>query len=169
MIVDNPPLVELLTDLGLEKLRNMAPSDCAPTHSTAAFNEKTDVAGTNYVERVETHDNDLSLAKIEADAKLDAFGARSKTNPEEIALVKKLDRTILVSAFESIQLISTTDSFDNSPCFGSCTSSTSSTATRLSTPSSTRWTKIWVSRVHNTTHSSPSCLWATLRAKFRPT
>ena len=75
----------------------MAFSDHAPAHDTAANNEKKDIAGANHVERIETHDNELSLAKVEADAKLDAFGARSKTNPEEIALVKKLDRTILVS------------------------------------------------------------------------
>lgn len=68
-----------------------------PAHGTVVDNEKRDLAGTNYVERVDTHDQDLSLAKVEADAKLDAFGARSKTNPEEIRLVKKLDRTILVS------------------------------------------------------------------------
>ncbi len=77
----------------------MAPSNHVPAHGSVAVDEKTNIAGANYVERVETHDNDLSLAKVEVDAKLDAFGARSKTNPEEIALVKKLDRTILVSAF----------------------------------------------------------------------
>jgi hypothetical protein len=64
--------------------------------SNTIDNEKT-VAGADHVERVETNDNDLSLAKVKVDAKLDEFGARSKTNPEEIALVKKLDRTILVS------------------------------------------------------------------------
>lgn len=68
----------------------------APAHGAITVDEKKDIADTNYVERVDTHE-DLSLAKIEQDAKLDAFGARSKTNPEEIALVKKLDRTILVS------------------------------------------------------------------------
>lgn len=65
--------------------------------NTVVDNEKKDLAGSNYVERVDTHDNDIVPAKVAADAKLDAFGARSKTNPEEIALVKKLDRTILVS------------------------------------------------------------------------
>lgn len=73
-----------------------------PAHGTTIVNEKKDLADANYVERVDTHE-DLSLAKIEQDAKLDAFGARSKTNPEEIALVKKLDRTILVSSSRSIE------------------------------------------------------------------
>ena len=59
---------------------------------------KKDLAAANYVERVVTHDNDLVPEKVAADAKLDAFGARSKTDPEEIALVKKLDRTILVGS-----------------------------------------------------------------------
>lgn len=73
-----------------------------PAQGTTVVNEKKDLADANYVERVDTHE-DLSLAKIEQDAKLDAFGARSKTNPEEIALVKKLDRTILVSSSRSIE------------------------------------------------------------------
>jgi hypothetical protein len=73
-----------------------------PAHGTTIVNERKDLADANYVERVDTHE-DLSLAKIEQDAKLDAFGARSKTNPEEIALVKKLDRTILVSSSRSIE------------------------------------------------------------------
>lgn len=74
----------------------MASHNVAPAHGIVTDNEKKDLGGSNYVERVDTHDNDITLAKVEADAKLDAFGARSKTNPEEIKLVKKLDRTILV-------------------------------------------------------------------------
>lgn len=74
----------------------MASDDRVPARGTATDNEKEGVTGDNHVERVETFDNDISLAKVEADAKLDEFGARSKTNPAEIALVKKLDRTILV-------------------------------------------------------------------------
>ena len=73
----------------------MAIINHTPAHGTTTVNEKKDIADANYVERVDTRE-DLSLAKVEQDAKLDAFGARSKTNPEEIALVKKLDRTILV-------------------------------------------------------------------------
>lgn len=79
----------------------MASNDRAPVQGIATDNEKEDITGGNHVERVETHDNDISLAKIEVDAKLDEFGARSKTNPAEIALVKKLDRTILVSPWKS--------------------------------------------------------------------
>lgn len=75
----------------------MASNDRAVPHYTATDNEKEGIAGANHVERFDTNDNDTSLAKVEADAKLDEFGARSKTNPAEIALVKKLDRTILVS------------------------------------------------------------------------
>jgi hypothetical protein len=80
----------------------MAIINHAPAHDTVVFDEKKAVADANYVERVDTHE-DISLTKVEADAKLDAFGARSKTNPEEIALVKKLDRTILVSGNASIE------------------------------------------------------------------
>ena len=68
------------------------------SNMAATDSGKKDLAAANYVERVETHDNDLVPEKVAADAKLDAFGARSKTNPEEIALVKKLDRTILVGS-----------------------------------------------------------------------
>lgn len=77
--------------------KEMATDVRAPAYGTAADNEKEGITGGNHVERVETLDNDISLSKVEADAKLDEFGARSKTNPAEIALVKKLDRTILVS------------------------------------------------------------------------
>lgn len=75
----------------------MDSKDRAQAYGAATNNEKEGITGGNHVERVETHENDISLAKVEADAKLDEFGARSKTNPAEIALVKKLDRTILVS------------------------------------------------------------------------
>lgn len=75
----------------------MASNDRAVAHDTATDNEKEDIAGANHVERFDTNDNDISLEKVDPDAKLDEFGARSKTNPAEIALVKKLDRTILVS------------------------------------------------------------------------
>lgn len=79
----------------------MASINRAPAHGTATDNEEKGTTDANYVERFETNDNDISLAKVEADAKLDEFGARSKTNPAEIALVKKLDRTILVSSSKS--------------------------------------------------------------------
>lgn len=80
-----------------ELARIMASNESAPAHGTVTDDEKNGITGANHVDRVETQDNDISLAKVEVDAELDEFGARSKTNPAEIALVKKLDRTILVS------------------------------------------------------------------------
>lgn len=46
------------------------------------------------IEHVETTDNELVKPKME---KVDEFGAHSKTDPREIALVKKIDWYILVS------------------------------------------------------------------------
>jgi hypothetical protein len=99
----------------------MASNDRAPAHSTATDNEKGGITDGSHVERVETLDNDISLAKVEADANLDEFGARSKTNPAEIALVKKLDRTILVSPQESKDEIVIADLVFNSLSSGLCT------------------------------------------------
>lgn len=84
----------------------MASHELAPTRGTngpleTTDNEKQYIAGTNHVERIDTNDNEIAFAKVAADAKVDEFGARSKTNPEEIALVKKLDRTILVSLLKN--------------------------------------------------------------------
>ena len=84
----------------------MASHECAPARGTngpleTTDNEKQYIAGGNHVERIDTNENDIALAKVAADAKVDEFGARSKTNPKEIALVKKLDRTILVSLLEN--------------------------------------------------------------------
>lgn len=98
----------------------MASNDRAPAQGIATDNEKEDITGGNHVERVETHDNDISLAKIELDARLDEFGARSKTNPAEIALVKKLDRTILVSPRKPNDDTLIADSNINSLNSGSC-------------------------------------------------
>ena len=80
----------------------MAPHEFASARGTegpleSIDNEKQYIAGANHVERIDTNDNEIALTKVAADAKVDEFGARSKTNPEEIALVKKLDHTILVS------------------------------------------------------------------------
>lgn len=99
----------------------MGSNNRAPVHGAATNDDEKGIEGPNHVERAETLDNEISLAKVEADAKLDEFGARSKTNPAEIALVKKLDRTILVSAkdFEDITLIADSDS--DSLCSGLCT------------------------------------------------
>lgn len=95
----------------------MASIDRAPAYGTATDSEEKGTTDTNmnYVERFETQDNDISLAKVEADAKLDEFGARSKTNPAEIALVKKLDRTILVSCPKSNHHSSIADSEHQQP------------------------------------------------------
>lgn len=96
----------------------MAHPDHAAVHSPPepASNEKA-TAGTNHIERTETNDNDMSLDKVAAAAAIDEFGARSKTNPAEIALVKKLDRTILVSPLLPL----TSAANLRSPCCGSCT------------------------------------------------
>jgi hypothetical protein len=51
---------------------------------------------TEQVERTRTVDTDVAPEKFAVEAKQDQFGARSKIDPQEIALVKKLDRTILV-------------------------------------------------------------------------
>lgn len=152
--------------------RTMASNDSAPAHGAATDDEKKDITGANHVERIETNDNDISLAKVEVDAKLDEFGARSKTNPAEIALVKKLDRTILVSPGTSKTHISTADTNLNSLSSGSCTckapgksisaskirrltrfaASIFSTAMPSSTPNSILWMRIWVFEARSTTH-----------------
>lgn len=77
------------------------------THAPDTVQEKDASA---HIERTVTNENDVAVTKVMMDAKVDEFGARSKTNPEEIALVKKLDRTILVrrtskyADFESLNL-----------------------------------------------------------------
>ncbi|KAH7346099.1 MFS transporter-like protein [Pyrenochaeta sp. MPI-SDFR-AT-0127] len=78
----------------------MAPIDPAPAQGTdntlhATDNKDTYTSNANHIERFQTNDHDVSMAKVILEAKVDEFGARSKTSPEEIALVKKLDRTIL--------------------------------------------------------------------------
>lgn len=114
----------------------MDSKDRAPAHGTATENEEKGITGANHVERVETHGDDISLAKVEADAKLDEFGARSKTNPAEIALVKKLDRTILVSPSKFSNHTVIANSNANSHNSGSCTCK----ASRISSPAlKTRW------------------------------
>lgn len=50
----------------------------------------------NHIENARTTEHETTLDKSHFEAKVDKFGARSKTSVEEIALVKKLDRTILV-------------------------------------------------------------------------
>lgn len=56
-----------------------------------------DTKGTiSQLERLETHDEEILKDHL-VDEKTDKFGAHAKTDPKEIALVKKLDRHILVS------------------------------------------------------------------------
>lgn len=89
----------------------MASIDHTPVRGTdsnhnAVDNKDQFAADANYIEHAQTTENDIALAKLPVDAKVDKFGARSKTTHEEIALVKKLDRTILVSSqtpFENIK------------------------------------------------------------------
>jgi len=81
----------------------MATIDHAPPRSTGGNieivnDEKANIAHAEHVEHTRTNDTDIAPEKLAVDAKVDEFGARSKTDPREIALVKKLDRTILVSS-----------------------------------------------------------------------
>jgi hypothetical protein len=58
-----------------------------------------DVAQNDHIERAETgatHD-DAVFSKFPKMDKVDEFGAHAKTDPREIALVKKLDKYIIVS------------------------------------------------------------------------
>lgn len=48
------------------------------------------------IEHIETTDADLVKPKME---KVDEFGAHSKTDPKEIAVVKKIDFYMLVSVY----------------------------------------------------------------------
>ncbi|KAH7064321.1 MFS transporter-like protein [Paraphoma chrysanthemicola] len=78
----------------------MASIDRAPPHGQAGHvtnveSEKANITNMEQVERTRTVDTDVAPEKLAVEAKLDAFGARSKIDPQEIALVKKLDRTIL--------------------------------------------------------------------------
>lgn len=58
-----------------------------------------EVAQDNQIERIETAQDDGLFAKFPRMDKVDEFGAHSKTDPREIALVKKLDRYIIVSIY----------------------------------------------------------------------
>ncbi|GJC88520.1 hypothetical protein ColLi_11358 [Colletotrichum liriopes] len=52
---------------------------------------------TNSINRVDTANDDTEFQKIPKMDKVDEFGAHAKTDPKEIALVKKLDAYIIVS------------------------------------------------------------------------
>ncbi|KAF2852561.1 MFS transporter-like protein [Plenodomus tracheiphilus IPT5] len=71
-----------------------APQDSSG-HLETTDNEKAYIATAEHVERTRTAETEMAHKNIAVDAKLDEFGARSKIDPLEIALVKKLDRTIL--------------------------------------------------------------------------
>lgn len=79
------------------------------------------------ISHVETPDDDQfqKLPKIE---KVDEFGAHAKTDPKEIALVKKLDFYMLVCLLHSPFILWPRPTINPSPFSGSCTFSTSSTA-----------------------------------------
>lgn len=77
-------------------------NDAPPLEGSASDIEKKATISGDCIERVDTDgNNDITLDKVGVDAQIDEFGARSKTSPEEIALVRKLDRTILVSAIRA--------------------------------------------------------------------
>jgi hypothetical protein len=58
-----------------------------------------DVAHNDHIERAETGatNDDAVFSKFPKMDKVDEFGAHAKTDPREIALVKKLDKYIIVS------------------------------------------------------------------------
>lgn len=60
--------------------------------------------GKNNISHVETRDEEDQIQKTDQNVKVDAFGASAKTDPKEIALVKKLDWYMMVSACVFCQL-----------------------------------------------------------------
>jgi len=91
-----------------------------------------DVTRNDHIERAETTatNDDAVFSKFPKMDKVDEFGAHAKTDPREIALVKKLDRYILVSVPAAVSHARWLK--EASLCYGSCTSSTISTETRSS-------------------------------------
>lgn len=61
--------------------------------------QEDDVADNDHIERAETTatNDDAVFSKFPKMDKVDKFGAHAKTDPREIALVKKLDKYIIVS------------------------------------------------------------------------
>lgn len=61
--------------------------------------QEDDVAHNDHIERAETTatNDDAVFSKFPKMDKVDKFGAHAKTDPREIALVKKLDKYIIVS------------------------------------------------------------------------
>lgn len=60
--------------------------------------------GKNNISHVETRDEEDQIQKTDQNVKVDAFGASAKTDPKEIALVKKLDWYMMVSVRVLTQL-----------------------------------------------------------------
>jgi hypothetical protein len=92
----------------------------------------------------------------------DYSGATAKTDPEEIKLVKKLDRWIMVS----INIYCINSSNMSSQLFGPCTGSTTSIATPSPSLVSTASRKISAYKEPNTAHPYQSSLSATFWAKY---
>lgn len=71
---------------------------------------------------------------------VDYSGAANKTDPKEIALVKKLDWRIMVRCC-FLEVLLVTDSSRRSLCFGACTGSITWIVMPLLLPDSTIWRK----------------------------
>ena len=104
-----------------------------------------DLARNDHIERAETTatNDDAVFSKFPKMDKVDEFGAHAKTDPREIALVKKLDRYILVSVPAAVPRVRRLK--ESSLCYGLCTSLIISTETRWSMLASITWRKIWAS------------------------
>ena len=86
---------------------------------TTAYDDKTDVRRDVEPQIFQDENPEKPIPKVE---KVDYSGAHEKTDPKEIALVKKLDRWMMVSGLYEICLDSV--AYLSSPCFGACTGST---------------------------------------------
>lgn len=75
----------------------MSPSPPNTANPTGTKTAQDEVVRDNQIERIETAQDDAVFAKFPRMDKVDEFGAHAKTDPREIALVKKLDRYIIVS------------------------------------------------------------------------
>lgn len=73
-------------------------------------------ASVELVDRISVIDEPL---KPQYDGELDKFGAAAKTDPAEIALVKKIDLHMMVSLMSSTKRLAANST---SPFSGSCTS-----------------------------------------------
>jgi hypothetical protein len=70
-----------------------------PSLTTGSEPKYEDGARNDHIERVETGPSDDAIfSKFPKMDKVDEFGAHAKTDPREIALVKKLDKYIIVSS-----------------------------------------------------------------------